>query len=165
MNNPKYFKGAITEVFFIIVILLLIGASMLWISMYVSNSITYALNTTGQVPSHTMNQVVQLQNDYNYFDYYIVFFVNGAALASIVLGAFLNSDPRYFSPALLILIILLFLSFYLSNVFMAIGMNSNLVHFSAQTPLIDYMIAYLPYIVLIYMGAYILVVSLRKRGE
>ena len=61
------------------------------------------------------------------------------------------------------LIILVFVSFPLSNTFMAIAQQPGIQNIAAQYNLIDYMIAYLPYIVLLMTGMYLIVVSLKKR--
>ena len=156
-------KGAIPEIFFVFIFFLLIGASVLWVMRTTSNQVTTALNNTGIVPNATMAQVKQVASNYNSFNYFIPLLVNGACLASIVLAAFLDSDPRYFSPAIIILILLIFISFYLSNIFMIIAQQPQLVQAANATPLVTLMIAYLPYEVMLWTGVYIVAVALRKR--
>ena len=163
---PKFYKGAVTEIFFAVVLLLLLGSAVLWVMGAGSQQVTAVFNSmlaNNATTQQTYNSVVQVGGYYHYFNYYIPMVVFGAALASLVLGAFLNSDPRYFSPSLIVLIILVFLSFPLSNTFMAIAQQPGIQNIAAQYNLIDYMIAYLPYIILLMTGMYLIVVALRKR--
>lgn len=156
----------VTEIFFAIVLLLLIGSAVLWVMASTSAQVDNAFNgltQSGYVPNTVYQQQHQVGNYYHYFNYYIPLLVLGTALASLVLGAFLNADPRYFSPSLIVLIILVFLSFYLSNVFISIAETPGLQNIAQQYNLIDYMIAYLPYEVLLLTGLYLVVVALRKR--
>lgn len=156
-------KGAITEIFFVFVLFLLVGASVLWVMTDSSNMLTTALNNTHIVPNATMANVKSVASNYNDFNFLLPLLVNGAALASVVLSLFLDSDPRYFSPAIIILIVLIFVSFYLSNTFMQIAKQPALIKTASSFPLVSFMIIELPYEIMLWTGLYIIGVALKKR--
>lgn len=134
----------------------------------VSMQMDAALNQSivGQHPG-IMNQTRTISHVLHIFDYMIPFLIYGLCIVVLILAAMLEANPIIIGLSFAYYIFALWVSFPLSNTFHAIVSNPTLLAASTQYPTILWMIAEMPIILALFMGAYIVVIFLKfwqKRG-
>jgi hypothetical protein len=121
-------------------------------------SVPIVANAPGNVPLTEMQQV---GNNFGLFDQGITFVIIGISMTSLVYAAFIKASPLNFAYGMLVLIVFVFLSFYISNIAHLEYTQAFDIGLAAQTPDLVYIAIWLPVYIAIFMGAYLLVILLR----
>lgn len=112
------------------------------------------------------NQTTTISNTYNIFNYALPLLFVGMLTAAIVLAAQLGAAPvNYFIGGIIMMVIIMPITFILSNVMGTTFANPAWVSYANHYPLVAYIFAYLPY----FIGAagilYLMVAGMNLHGS
>lgn len=164
----KTMKGWILDHLFIFVVFVLIVAVFLFVMQDVSTQFQAAMANSiiGQNPQ-VLATTASIGHTLSIFNYMLPFLVYGLCIGVLILAAMLEANPLVLGLGFVWYLFAIWISFPLSNVFHAIVANPALIASAGMYPEILWMIAEMPVELAIFMGAYLVVVTLkfwRKRG-
>ena len=142
-------RGSILDIPF-----LLIGIMSLAITFLVVNTIITALANSDTVIGDSTDFDTFKANTVDLMDYLIVFAFFGGFIASIILAAMTRSTPLMFAFSILFLVIMVFISPIIANVYEVVATNAGIE--SAGHSGIDLFFQNLPTIILVFGGAIML---------
>ena len=171
MKEKKWYqkthKGFIGDIFIIFLFFILVPSVVL-MAFYTAGTLIQA-NLQGMADNGLINQgpvnlAAEMFGLLGYFDYIIPFIVLGAAVAVFVYAAFLNASRILLGVGFVLMIILTYVSFYLSNAFYTILTNPVLINATGHFPNIVYIIDYMPVLVAVLTIVYLLIATTKLRS-
>lgn len=160
-------KGFIGDVFIALLVFLLIPSIVL-VAFYTAGGIIQGdlqgMANNGLLNQTAVNNANAMYHLLNYFDIIIPFLLLGSMVAIFVYAAFLNASRILLGVGFLLMIILTFVSFYISNAWYAILTNPVLASATANFPHIVYLVDYLPVLEAVLTIVYLLIATIRLRN-
>jgi hypothetical protein len=164
MRTQKAFIG---DVFVALLIFLLIP-SVLVVAFFTAStqvqSLLQGMANNGILTQTAVNTANQMHNLYYLFDIIIPFWVVGSMVAIFIYAAFLNSSRLVLAIGFIIMIILTFICFYISNAWYGILTNPILINAAASFPNTIFLVDELPIICAIGTIVYLLIAVTKLRS-
>ena len=159
-------KGSIFD-FFFAVLLIIPGIITLMAFLTATQQVNpVILNITGGSGTQAGQAYLGIIAILYDFDYVIFFVFIALAASALILAGYLNSDPRNYAVGFLVLIILTFISFYLSNALHAVMAQPTFAYAAAHMPYSLNLIANLPLYMGLFLFIYLVMVLLKlRRGD
>jgi len=108
-------KGSIFDPFFVFATLFFISTFILMIAVYLSEQYVTMIEAQPIVTNSTIAMITSLQGTFQFYDYIIAALVFISIAFTWILGYNIKANPLNFPIGLIVLIILTYLSFPLSN--------------------------------------------------
>ena len=150
-------KGSVVDVFFVLTIFFFIATFLLMIIGYTTMEFVSMMGSSSIIDSTTMGMINQISGTYYFFDLIISMMVFILIIFTWVLGYNIKANPLNFPIGLIILIVLTFLSFPISNLQMKFLSMAPINTFSVKFPFIIYIAANLPTILFVSTLIYLVV--------
>ena len=157
-------RGWVGEMFLFLCLAALVITPVLIVFFKASglvNGIFVNMTVSGLMPASVLAQTQAVTANWTLLDQMVFFLIIGICFTALVLAAFLNSSPLNFAYGFVMLIILTFVSFYVSNVAYSIVSNPALISASVKFPHMLSIDAQLPEYVALFTGLYLVVILLR----
>ena len=125
------------------------------------NNLFIGMTANGLMPNSVLLETQAVMANWTLMDQMGFFLVIGVCFTSLVLAAFLNSSPLNFVYGFVGMIILTYVSFYVSNAAYSIVSNPTLIASAVHFPKMLSIAAELPEYVALFTGLYSVMILLR----
>ena len=150
-------KGSITDIMFWAMLLLFFGVVVL-IGFKVTTEVNTQIQGMDVIPSNAKTASTELLGTYSgVIDNSFLFLTIGIALAALVLAALVRVHPIFIPIFWVGLLIVIFLSGILSNIYQEMASNPNLIAQADQLLFVSHILTYLPLFVAIFGHLMILI--------
>ena len=159
-------KGTIADLFYVVVVLFTLFIILIT-SYKVFDDITIEMNASrndGMMSDQSIDMMTSNKDRYiTIFDYAFLFIFGGLQLALLISAFWIRTHPMYFVVALILIALLAFVTFQISNIADEFGMDSDYVGIYEEFNIMRYIMRNLPILEIIF-GFVTLIVLYMKGG-